>query len=232
MSRGANKRKPLTPEMLDLTFGFPGEVPHGTASTDMKRLLQFFVEYTRDGNAIAAGLRAGYSQVWANVRSYQYLKKYPDYVRWLQAHAAQQIVKQIAIDQDVVLQEIARIGMLNEYDYLVIEPQPEKDGKPQIPKVRRKRLDELTREQMTAIKVRTHGDKGGLSYTMRDKEGKLTELAKHVGILNEKIILERRTLHLHKHDYSALSMDQLEELERRFEEALQKAGAGRLIEAQ
>lgn len=219
------KAAPAATPAIDLTFGFPGQIPRARQRNQQEQFLRFFVEYTKDQNARAAARRAGYSEKWGKQYSYRFLKEHADYVKWLQAHAAQQAVKQLVIDQDSVLQEIARLGFANEFDYLVFE---EKGDKVQV---RRKRLDELSREQMAAIRV--YGKDGALQYELRDKEGKLTELARHVGLLNEKIILERRNFNLSvklKMDFSQASIEDLEAIEARYEQIFQNAGKGRLLE--
>lgn len=201
--------------ITETRFGFPGQIPKAQTAKDQTRLLKFFAEYIKLQDARKAARAAGYSERWAKENSYGWLKRHADYVKWLQAHAAQQVVKQIVIEQDAVLQEMARIGMVNEADYLVMSGS----------RMRRKRLDELTREQMVAIRV--YRDRGGkLTYELRDKEGKLTELAKHVGLLNEKIILERRNVHLHKYDFSGVPIEILERLEAQHEAELAKYGSG------
>jgi hypothetical protein len=211
--------KALAP-VVEAKFGMPQKVPRSA------QLLKFFEEYVKQGSIAAAARAAGYQPAWIKNHSTIVVERYRDYYIWLQAHYAQQVVRQIAIDQDVVLQEVARIGMVNEWDYLVFEAK-EVDGKTvQVP--RRKRLEELTREQMTAIRVYKDG-KGELDYTLRDKEGKLSELAKHVGLLNEKIILEHRHRHLHAvFDLSKVPQKKLDVLEAQFEVLLNESGnAGR-----
>ena len=106
-----------------------------------------------------------------------------------------------------------KIAFANDYDYLVFEKKGAKVG------VRRKRLDELTREQMVAIEVTGKGDE--LSYRMRDRDARLQELGRHLGLFNERIILEHRHRHLRTTvDLSKVPMERLEALEAQFEELL------------
>jgi hypothetical protein len=79
-------------------------------------------------------------------------------------------------------------------------------------------LDELTREQMTAVIVFKRPD-GALDWRWRDRDGKLFELGKHLGLFNERIILEHRHLHV-AFDLSKVPMTDLEALEAQFEELL------------
>ncbi len=106
--------------------------------------------------------------------------------------------------------------MANDYDYLVSEK--DKGGKVLV---RWKRLDELTREQLVPIEVT--GGRGGkpLAYRFRDRDGKLFELGKALGLFNERILLEQRHRHLHGvADLSKVPMADLQALEARYEELL------------
>jgi len=208
---------------LDLRYGMPpGIVPKQAMQ---RRLCD---EYIKDGDATAAALRAGYSEKTAKARGYMYVREHHDYIMWLQAQQAQANAKQIAIELEPVLQEIAKIAMVNEHDYLVIEPSKQ-SGQP--PTVRRKRLDELTRDQMVPIRVRT-GKRGGLDYTLRDKEGRLIDLVRHLGGFSEKIILEHRHRHLHAHlDLTDVPLDQLEVIESKMQQLMQGRIRGNALEA-
>jgi Terminase small subunit len=202
---------------IDMTYGYPGELPSLKTSGDTQKLLQFFVYHAQGMNIRDAARKVGYSERWAKGYSYGYTKKYADYLAWLQAHFAQAAAKHITIDQERVLEEIEAIAMANWHDYLVHET-----GKNGKIATRLKRLDELTKDQMRCIEVvGTGGPKSVITYKFRDRDGKLTELAKTMGLLNEKVILEHRHRHLHVHtDLTKVPMQQLEALEAQFEEIL------------
>jgi len=205
-----NKNELVKP--LDLTYGFPGELPQAHKGSDQAKLLRFFELHANGMSARAAGRKAGFSEKWAKVYSYQWLKRYRPYVTWLQAHVAQTNVRELAVEQSDVLNQLAAIGMANDFDYLVFE----RKGKKVV--ARWKDLHELTREQMTPIEVR--GGRGGkpFSYHFRDRDGKLFELGKHLGMFNEKIIMEHRHRHLHvSADLSRVPMKELEAIEAQFE---------------
>lgn len=224
-ARSAKKAVTTQPaQAIDLRYGLPPSIPKDP------RLRKFLETYAQNNNARLAAQEAGYSEKWGRVNAYDMLKRYGDYVTWFQAHMAQEKAKNIAIDADAVLQEIAAIAFVNEYDYLVFE-QTEREGKT-VTTVRRKRLDELTREQMRAIKVTTTKE-GALDYELRDKEGRLIDLGKHLGLFNEKVILEHRHRHLHATigDLSKVPLDKLEAIEAEFEEIIVQHGNQRLIEA-
>lgn len=215
-SATTGNKKQVAP--IDLTFGFPGKLPTAGKRASNARLLRFFEQYARIGDAREAAQAAGYSVKWAKDRSYKYLKEYSDYVAWMQAHVAYQTAKQIGVDQEQVVQEMSRIAFANEHDYLVFETKGATKG------VRRKRLDELTREQMSAIEVNGHGE--NLHYRMRDRDGNLEKLGKHLGLFNEKIILEHRHRHLRTaFDLSKVPLKALEALEAQFEELLGEGDA-------
>lgn len=202
---------------VDMTYGFPGKLPKLGTSGDTRRLLKFFVLHAQGLNVRESARQVGYSEKWAKQYSYGYTKKYKDYLDWLQAHFAQAAAKHIGIDQEQTLQLIEAIATANDFDYLV-HAEVTVDGKPVLVS-RRKQLHELTREQMVAIEV--FNTAGGLSYKFRDRDGKVTELAKTMGLLNEKVILEHRHRHLHVHtDLTKVPMKKLEALEAHFEEIL------------
>lgn len=193
-------------------------MPSLSTSGDTQKILKFFELVARGSDARAAARKVGYSEKWAKSYSYKYLKRWHDYLHWLQAHFAQKAAQHISIDQSRLLEEIESIAMANWYDYLVHTPST--DGKTQT--TRLKYLHELTKEQMRCIEVvGTGGPKSVITYKFRDRDGKLTELAKTMGLLNEKVIMEHRHRHLHvQADLSKVPMGQLEALEAQFEEIL------------
>ena len=72
---------------------------------------------------------------------------------------------------------------------------------------------------MVAIEVTGKGDE--LSYRMRDRDARLQDLGRHLGLFNERIILEHRHRHLRTTvDLSKVPMERLEALEAQFEELL------------
>lgn len=187
---------------------FRGDLPTTKKSMDLCR------EYIKDHHIANAAMRAGWSESAAKSQAYAVVDRYEDYIRYLEAVQAKANSKQIAIELEPLLQEIARIALVNDYDYIVIEPAKSIN---EPPSVRRKRLDELTREQMGAIEVRK-GKDGQLDYRLRDKEGRLIDLVRHLGGFNEKIILEHRHRHLHAHvDLTDVPQDQLEQMEAQME---------------
>lgn len=200
-----------------MTFGFPGRIP----KKEKQQL--FLIEFAKSGSHQESAAKVGYSKVWAKSRSSSLISGYKDYVTWLQAHRAQELVKKVDVDQQMVIDEMVRIAFANEHDYLVfynkdeIDENGKKTGK-QVPWARRKYVHELTREQLTAVEVFRRGDLGSIDWKWRDRDGKLFELGKHLGMFNEKIIMEHRHRHLHvQFDLTNASLKDLEALEAEFE---------------
>jgi len=223
MTKRKPRPKPVAAAQLDTRYGLPKLMPKSAKER------RFCEEYIKDAdrNAMRAALSAGYSEKNAKQNAYLLEKRNHDYIQWLLAHQAQAAAKQIAIELEPVLQEIAKIAFVNEYDYLVFESAKEQN-KP--PVARRKRLDELTREQMVAIEVKPDAS-GALGYILRNKEGRLVDLVKHLGGFSEKIILEHRHRHLHAHvDLSKVPLDQLEAMEANMQKLIEGRTRGSALE--
>jgi hypothetical protein len=220
-----NKNAPETLPALDLTFGFPGQLPQNIRHT------QLIQEYVKCGEIQAAAKACGYSFGWAKRWAPEVLKKHHDFVVWLQAQRAQAVVKVVGVDQQQVLDEIMRIAFANEHDYLVFFEKDEQDeathqktGK-KVPWCRRKYVHELTREQLAAVVVFRRGGKGSIDWKWRDRDHMLELLGKHLGLFNEKIIMEHRHRHLHMNfDLAGVPMKDLEDIEGQFEALMGRGG--------
>lgn len=196
---------------VDMTFGFPGKLPSNI------RHAQFIQAYVKHGEIAAAAQDSGYSHAWARAHGPGVIKDYHDYVAWLQAHKAQQLVRVTGIEQSIVVEEVAKIAFANDYDYHVFELVEGKSKKGPARTARRKRVDELTRDQLTAVEVYEVPGRG-LHWKFRDRDQALTNLGKHLGMYNEKIIMEHRHRHLHAQvDLTKVDGKQLEALEAQFE---------------
>lgn len=181
-------------------------------------MILFLQEYLKDHNARAAAARAGFSEKWAKNHSYSHLQRNEAYLEYLGRAVAKENAKQIAIELEPVLQELARIAFANEFDYLVFESSTAGAK----PIARKKRLDELNREEMVAIRIFKRPD-GTLDYALRNKEARLIDLGKHLGAFNEKLILEHRHAHMHAHlDLSHVSQKDLDVLEAGLENMLSR----------
>lgn len=206
--------KNVAKPMLDLTYGFPGKVPSNV------KYIAFLLKYVETGEVMKSALAVGYSRGWGQGTAPRVLDQYKDMVVWLQAARAQAVAKTIEIDQDRVLREMVSIAFANEADFIVIEDVVV-EGKT-VKRARRKEVEELTREQLAAvvvIKVRGKADR--ITWKWRDRDGKLFEIGKHLGMFNEKIIMEHRHRHTHRHfDLSKVPLDRLEAIEGEFEEMM------------
>lgn len=193
--------------------------------SNAEQVMIFLREYLKDHHARNAARRAGFSEKWAKNHSYTHLQRNEAYLQYLGAEVAKENAKTISIDLEPVLQRIASIAFANEADYLVIEP-PGKDAKPDAaPSVRKKRLDELTREQMVAVVVFKRPGTGELDYKLRNVEGRLLDLAEHLGAFNSKLILEHRHAHMHAHlDLTHVDQGDLDVLEGALEKMLELRG--------
>lgn len=206
---------------VDMVARFPGRIPTS------ERQQAFLIEFAKCGDQQTAARATGYSLAWAKRWAAGLIKRYSDYVTWLQASRSQALVKEFDVDQKMVLDEMTKIAFANEADYLVYYEKDEVDevthqktGR-KVPWCRRKYVHELTREQLTAVEVYRRGDKGSIDWKWRDRDGKLFELGKHLGMFNEKLIHEHRHRHLHAHfDLSKASTKELEAIEGEFERLL------------
>lgn len=207
---------------------FPGRMPRN------ERQQNFLIAFAKCGDQAAAAASVGYSHAWARQRSGPLIKQYSDYVAWLQAARSQAIAREFDVDQKMVLDEMVKIAFANEADYLVYYEKDEVDevthqrtGR-KVPWCRRKHVHELTRDQLAAVVVFRRGDKGAIDWRWRDRDGKLFELGKHLGMFNEKLIHEHRHRHLHvQFDLSKAPMKELEALEGEFERLLGQDGEAR-----
>jgi hypothetical protein len=222
-------KQPETPSnkpVVDTKYGFPGAIPR------KQQQQTFLIEFAKSGSQQDAAKIAGYSLQWAKAWAGKLIAKYRDYVSWLQASRAQAIAVEVGVDTKTVLDEMTKIAFANEYDYLVFYEKDEVDEKTgkqtgrKVPWARRKYVHELTRDQLTAVEVFRRGDKGSIDWKWRDRDGKLFEIGKHLGLFNERIIMEHRHRHLHvSFDLSKVPMKDLEALEAQFETLLGEGDA-------
>jgi len=209
-ANNVGKRKPKVGELLPAGSTMVGVDVFRGAMPGTQKQKDLCIEYIKDHHIQNAAIRAGWTESAAKARAYEVVDRYQDYIQYLEAVQAKANAKQIAIELEPLLQEIARIALVNDYDYIVIEPANSVNEKPTV---RRKYLHELTREQMSAIQV-YKTKSGELDFKLRDKEGRLIDLVRHLGGFNEKIILEHRHRHLHAHvDLTDVPQAELEAME-------------------
>lgn len=180
----------------------------------------FIEQYLIDFNAAQAAVRIGRSKKWSESHGLQALKKYADYVEWLQQIRAVENAKKVALDQEGILSEMEKIAVANIQDYFTWREIQFKDGKKTVVKNIRVWKDpgELTREQAAAVKrVVLNADGHVTDYILYDKDSNLFSLGRHLGMFSEKVILEHRHKHLHaKVDLSKMPLEELLEMEKKF----------------
>ena len=171
---------------------------------------------------VQAAVTAGYKRAAAS----KVARRLSAYMEEMRQKLENEVVKQVALEQKDIIEEMMAIGFANPLDYakeIVLEV----DGKP-VKHVIRKPLLELTRRQAAAIsKVIFHPD-GTVTYELPDEKSKhpyLKDLGQHLGLFHPKLIQEHRHAHLHaKLDMRDADSEKLAEAERMYMEALGSAG--------
>jgi phage terminase small subunit len=147
---------------------------------------RFVDEYLIDLNATQAAIRAGYSEKTAYSVGHENLKK-PEIQKAIQ-EAQNKRAERTEITQDMVLQELAKIGFSNMLDYMTIT----KDGDLVSD------FSTLTRDQAAAISevtVETYMDGRGedaeevkrIKFKLSDKRAALVDMGRHLGMFKDKI---------------------------------------------
>lgn len=143
-----------------------------------KKQKRFIEEYLVDLNATQAAIRAGYSPDTAGAIGSENLKKPEIRMRIEQAMAERS--KRTGINQDRVLQELAKIAFVNPADVVNFDEATVKDDAAQ---------EDLACIQ--AVKVKTmSGDKGDMTereVRLFDKKAALELLGKHLGMFKDNV---------------------------------------------
>lgn len=146
---------------------------------------RFIEEYLIDLNGTQAAIRAGYSPLTAKEQASQLLTKLNIRTEIDKAIAARS--KRTGINQDRVLQEIAKMGLANMRNFVNIGP----DGDVKI-----KCMDDISPEDSACIKkiearkvTRTSGDDviedETIKIELHDKKGCLELLGRHLGMFKD-----------------------------------------------
>ena len=142
-----------------------------------KKQKRFVEEYLIDLNATQAAIRAGYSPDTAGSIGGENLQK-PEIANAI-AKAMAERSKRTGINQDRVLQELAKIAFVNATE--VIDPE--------TATVKEDALPEDT-AAIQSVKVKTFGEDGlEREIKMADKLKALELLGKHMGMFKEKVEL-------------------------------------------
>lgn len=138
---------------------------------------RFVEEYLIDLNATQAAIRAGYSADTAEQIGYQLLQKTS--VSNEVAKAMAERSKRTGINQDRVLQELAKIGFAKITD--VVDPETAKIKQDAVG-------DDLACIQSIKIKPNEWGTEREVK--LYDKKGALVDIGKHLGLFKDKLELD------------------------------------------
>ncbi len=138
---------------------------------------RFVEEYLLDLNATQAAIRAGYSADTAEQIGYQLLQKTS--VSNEVAKAMAERSKRTGINQDRVLQELAKIGFAKITD--VVDPETAKIKQDASE-------DDLACIQSIKIKPNEWGTEREVK--LYDKKGALVDIGKHLGLFKDKLELD------------------------------------------
>lgn len=180
-------------------------------------------------NAMQAAKQAGYSDSYANKRSYQLLREpaIQEYIATLE----QAVVKEFAHSAVSVMDEFGKIAFVNATDFVQRDEKGHWVGK---------EPDQLTPEQKAAVKKITIRNtykkaKNGkrmvegqrIEYEVHDKMTALTQLGRHYGVFEDRITVTKGEDQLRK-----LPVDQLQKLQAQFREALDRAKDAQAVDGE
>lgn len=176
---------------------------------------------------IRAYKEAGFLDVTnTRVKAWQKLERYREYLRPMAETKQRQIAKTIAVDQQDLIQEYARISSCNPLDF--IEPVITMDNGKTVERVRVIPIEKLPRELAAMCEV-SFGTDGAITYripTIRERLDAKGALGRHLGMFDAKLILEhRRTQQQKKADLRGVDDSQLAAAEKELLKALGPVGA-------
>lgn len=149
----------------------------------------FVVEYLVDLNATQAAIRAGYSPGGARDAGYRNLMNRQ--IRAAIAEEQRPRLERLDMDAADVLHELARIARSNVLDYMKIGAQ----GEPIVDfggldRDNASALSEVTVEDFAIGRGADKRDVRRIKFRLHDKLSALDKLAKHYGLLRERMSLE------------------------------------------
>lgn len=158
-----------------------------------------------------AGRKAGYAASTVHKKLHLIVKNLQPYIEYLRDAKAEVIQKNFEITVDRVVDELATIGFINPKDYIRVVTYRD------VPMVIGKPVNELTDDQARAIvswkREKVIIDSGycfDYQYQFYDKRQSLRDMGAHLGMFNEKLILEQRITKIHKVDLSQVPDEILE----------------------
>lgn len=149
----------------------------------------FVAEYLVDLNATRAAIRAGYVERSASNAGHRNLRKPKIQAAIAEAQAPR--LTRLDMDAAAVLAELARIARANVLDYMRIG----EDGEPVVDFSRLDRdkaaaLSEVTIDDFTGARGTNKREIRRIKFRVHDKLAALDKLARHFGVLRERLSLE------------------------------------------
>lgn len=153
---------------------------------------RFVEEYLIDLNATQAAIRAGYSQKRASEMGYQLLQKTT--VQKCIEDAQEKRSERTEITQDMVLQELAKIGFSDirkivRWGETMVRMETDKDGDDvEVPYHGLALIDsgEIDDDTAAAISEVAQG-RNGLTVKLHDKKGALVDIGRHLGMFKDRV---------------------------------------------
>lgn len=146
---------------------------------------RFVEEYLIDLNATQAAIRAGYSKKTASEMGYENLNK-PQILDAI-THAKAERSARTEITQDMVLQELAKIGFADIRNVAAWGSTPvvDEDGSMTYPVelINSAEIDDKTAAAISEVSLTAQGVK----VKMIDKKGALDSIGKHLGMFTDKV---------------------------------------------
>lgn len=175
---------------------------------------RFVAEYLKDLNATQAAVRAGYSERSAYVQGPRLLGE-PEVKAAIDAAIARRN-KRLELSQDKVVRELAKIGLADIKDYLSyrtekVQVDVKDDGTPIF--YYQPVIELVPSEDVdgTVVQEVSLSQKGTFSFKLQDKMKALELLARHLGMLNDRVQLAG-SVNLNNNPLEGLTTDELRQL--------------------
>lgn len=152
-----------------------------------------------------AGRKVGYADSTVKKLLSKIVKRLTPYIEHLRIAKQEVIQRNFDVTVDTVVEELAAMGFVNPKNYICVAES--KDGSIIIGKP----PNELTDEQAKAVsgwtRVKVDTEDGHVfdyQYKFHDKRASLRDMGQHLGMYNEKLILEQRITKTYKIDLSGV----------------------------
>lgn len=181
-----------------------------------EREQRFMQEYLKDYDAFKAMERAGYKDP-RSAQARQIFARCADFMKKAQDEKSRQIGKHSFTSQERVLNQLTAQAHYNPKHFVVVQERPDPvDSRKKVLVHIQKPLHELTDQEAMCVKEVRYNPDGSVSgYTLHDQRGALVLIGKHMGMFNDKLIMEHRHRLLSKReDLTAVPDKVLEETEK------------------